>query len=75
MLCEAGMVYPLGQIHPQQVDNPALAHLSVDGICSHSDIRVILNGVQMDSGDCHFQSVSLFSIDVVQFSLISKSCV
>lgn len=56
MLCEAGM-YPLGQIHPQQVDNPALAHLSVDGICSHSDIHVILNGVQMDSGDCHFQSV------------------
>lgn len=54
MLCEAGMLYPLGQIHPQQVDNPALAHLSVDGICSHSDVQVILNGVQMDSGDCHF---------------------
>lgn len=28
--CEAGMVHPSGQMHPQQVDNPALTHLSVD---------------------------------------------
>lgn len=28
--CEAGMLRPSGQMHPQQVDNPALAHLSVD---------------------------------------------
>lgn len=56
MLCEAGMLHLLGQIHPQQVDNPALAHLSVDGICIHSDMLVFLNGVQMDPGDCHFQS-------------------
>lgn len=51
MLCEADMLYPLGQIHPQQVDNPALKHLSVDRI---SDIHAILNGIQMDFGDCHF---------------------
>lgn len=61
MLCEAAMLYPMGQKHPQQVDNPALAHLSVDRICSHSDMHVILNGVQMDFGDCHFRHVSLFS--------------
>lgn len=29
-VCEAGMPRPSGQMHPQQVDNPALAHLSVD---------------------------------------------
>lgn len=30
MACEGGMLCLLGQMHPQQVDNPALAHLSVD---------------------------------------------
>lgn len=30
MACDFGTLHPLGQMHPQQVDNPALAHLSVD---------------------------------------------
>lgn len=33
--CDFGTLRPLGQMHPQQVDNPALAHLSVDNnLCS-----------------------------------------
>lgn len=28
--CDFGTLHPLGQMHPQQVDNPALAHLSAD---------------------------------------------